>query len=132
MTTVADFTSIFSGATVTIGDGSNPNGWTESFNTAGRLGAKKAYLTLMLQHMTATLQNAVVKVNNSKVGELFNSKDGNALHWQTQMIVFDGGILNDGNNTIDVFPVDSANPSPGETRDDFNIREVVCHFHKEV
>jgi hypothetical protein len=85
----------------------------------------------MVQKMNLTPANlnALVSVNNVQVGVLFNTTFGGEPDWQTQMITFDGAILNSaGSNTILILPV----PAPAGGRDDFNIREVVCHFHQLI
>jgi hypothetical protein len=135
MQVVADFTTVLDGSPITIGDNSNPNGWTAFFKTEGRSGNKKAYIILMVSEMSFTLnnQNAEVRLNNQKVGEILNTNLGKNPDWGMQTVSFDSDVLKDmGDNELTIFPVPNDNPTAGNSDDDFKLMEVICHFHRKV
>ena len=130
MPVLGDFETILGDSTVVIGDTANSSGWTKNFNSGGRRSQSTAYITFMVRGMTATDENAPVFVNDKKIGDLFNNKGGNPAHWQTQIVSLGGHELNDGSNVIRVGTVLAASPDTG--KDDFAIRDVICHFHQEA
>jgi len=130
MPVVSDFETLLGDTTVSIGDSANSSGWTKSFGTGGRRSSSTAYIAFMVKGMTQTDEHAEVFVNDQKIGLLFNNKGGNREHWQTQIVSLGGATLNDGSNVIRVETVLAAPPASG--KDDFSIRNVICHFHQEA
>ena len=128
MTILSDYT-VIEGTSIKIGDGSNENGFTETFNTSGRRSSGKTFISFMVKGMTITTDNADVYVNDVRVGALDNNNGGRTNEWQTQTIVFNGSILIDGDNTLRVSSV--PNPiSETDHHDDFWVRSIICHFHQ--
>ncbi|MEB3181646.1 MAG: hypothetical protein VKL59_21820 [Nostocaceae cyanobacterium] len=130
MPVVSDFVLIIGDENIRIGDGSNENGFTRSFNTGGRRASSPAYISFMVKGMTATNDDADVFVNDKKVGVLFKAKGADPNHWQTQSVAMNGSDLKDGNNVLRVGSV--PNPTGTDDFDDFTIRNVYCHFHQEA
>ncbi|NES24990.1 MAG: hypothetical protein F6K41_40295 [Symploca sp. SIO3E6] len=129
MAILSDFVRIVGDNNIRIGDGSNENGFTRSFRTAGRLANRSAFITFMVKGMTVSNDDADVFVNDKRVGVLFNANGGNRNHWQTQTVSMAGSDLNDGDNVLRVGSV--PNPTGSDDFDDFTIRNVYCHFHQE-
>jgi hypothetical protein len=133
MTLAGDFTSVLDDTIITIGDNSNVNGWTTFFKTEDRFANKKAYISLMVRKMSFTLdnKNAEVRLNNQKIGEIFNTNAGKNPDWDTQMITIDSSVLvEQGDNELTIFAVPNDNPSPGNTLDDYDLTQIVVHFHR--
>jgi hypothetical protein len=63
---------------------------------------------------------------------LFNTEGGDPTHWGLQIISIGSGTLLNGANVISVSTVDSVSGKPPNQFDDFEFREVICHFHKDV
>jgi hypothetical protein len=132
MPVVSDYTLILGDENVAISDSSNTNGWDKVFNTGGRETAP-AFITFMVRGMTQTDANAEIFINNELIGHLFNNKGGNRDHWHTQTVAMGGASLKDGDNVIRVETVPIDNPGAGVgALDDFQIRNVICHFKQNV
>ena len=130
MTILSDFTVIRDDNSVEIGDGSNENGFTETFNTSGRRSSNKAFISFMVRGMTSTTDNADVFVNDIRVGVLNNNIGGENNQWQTQTVVFNGSVLIDGDNTLRIGAVPNT-INPNKTFDNYFTKSIICHFHQE-
>ena len=138
MPVVADFVQIVGDAPISLGD---TNRLVErSFSTAGRLASAGAIVILNVRHLTFASTSPVVKINNSPAGYIhpypeLNDADRNnaASHWHTQIFAVSGSQLNNGDNELQVEAVTFPNPgNPGNLFDDYEVKNVVCFFHKEV
>ena len=130
MTILGDFTVIRDDNSVEIGDGSNENGFTETFNTSGRRSSAKAFISFMVRGMTSTTDNADIFVNDIRVGVLNNNKGGETNQWQTQTVVFNGSVLVDGDNTLRMGAVPNTE-NQNDTFDNYHAKSIICHFHQE-
>ncbi|NET10744.1 MAG: hypothetical protein F6K16_39855 [Symploca sp. SIO2B6] len=140
MPVVCDFTMIQGDGPVTIGDHSNPNGWTQRFNTGGRYDGGAAFLIFNVQNLTATRLSVQVEVNDQEVGRIFSyypagafeERNKNAAHWYTQMINIGPRILNNGDNILKVSTVEWENGGGTDQLDDFKLKDVVCFFQQHA
>lgn len=103
--------------------------WEKTFNTAGRRSGGEAILMLMVKGLTAT-RDALVKINNVRVGQIFHCIYENRDYWFTQIIDIGPDILKDGDNQLQIVAASLPHPKPGELYDDFYIRDVICFFHQ--
>jgi hypothetical protein len=132
MTRVSDFETILGDTTITVGDASNPNGWIVNFSTTD-CNNDLAYLTFMVRGITTANRTAEVFVNTVKQGDLFSNEGGDTNQWGLQIVTVAGGTLSSNNpNVISVLPAPSASGNPPNEFDDFEFRNVHCHFHKDV
>lgn len=128
---VGDFIHIVGDTNVKIGKGSNSNGFKKKFNTGGRHAPGLAYITFMIRGMTDTKESAEVSVNSKVVGKLFHNWKGRKQEWTTQSVTLKGTDLNNGSNTIHLSTVDKwGSSNPG--KDDYFVRNVICHFHQRA
>lgn len=133
MTIVSDFSIILDDSSrVEIGDGSNENGFTESFDTTGRTSNNKAFISFMVKGMTVTTDSADVFVNDVRVGALYNNNGGRTNEWQTQIITFNGSVLANGTNSLRVSTVPNPTGGTNDHFDNYQIQSVICHFHQSV
>lgn len=133
MPVVSDFTRIVGDKDIIVPPDTDPdnNRVVFTFNTGGRHAPASAYIILMVRGMNQTSQNAKVLLNKKNIGVIFNNKGGRGMKWQTQIIHFDGGDLNNGDNDITFMsvPIDKDKPF---FPDHYVIRNVICHFHQDV
>lgn len=128
MPVVSDIKVIQGDAIRRIGDGATL--WEKTFNTGGRHSGGHAILMLMVKGLTAANSDVDVLINNRKVGviEHYNGADRN--HWFTQIVNIGGGILNDGNNDLQIQAVSYPGAGAGDLFDDFFLKDVVCTFQQ--
>lgn len=130
MPVVCDIQVIQGDASRRIGDGASL--WEKTFNTGGRHSGGKAILMLMVKGLTATDTTVDVKINNKSVGKIFNYNGAPSSHWFTQIINIGSGILNNGDNELQIEAVSWPGAKPGNIFDDFYVRDVVCIFQQRA
>lgn len=128
MPVLSDFTVIQGDVNRRVGDGATL--WEKTFNTGGRHPGGQAILTLMVKGLTETNSDVDVKINNVSVGKIFHYKGANPNHWFSQTINIGGGILNNGDNELQLEAVTWPGATPNNLFDDFFLRDVVCFFQQ--
>jgi hypothetical protein len=144
MTVLADFeiiptafrANIPSFGEVEIGDSPGLNPWKGTFESGGRLADQSgrfwAFITLMVRGIINSGARAEVEINNQSVGAIFSSQNSFSTAWRTQTIVFDSKLLINGTgNQIVIRPALLDFPSPGNSFDNFHIRDVMCFFRQK-
>jgi hypothetical protein len=133
---VSDFIEIVGDSQITIGDGNTL--WEAQFSTKGR-SSSSAFLMFNIRGLTYSTFDVDVKINNSSVGQIYHyggvndaDRDQQGKHWYTQMIAVSGSTLTDGVNEIQIQAVKNPSPTASDTYDNFNLKNVVCFFHKSV
>ncbi len=123
MPVLCDFQVIQGDSSRRIGDGAII--WEKTFNTGGRTSGGKAILMLMVKGLTYATEPVDVKINNTSVGKIFPyrwptkaERDAAANHWHTQIINIGGGILNDGNNELQIEAVSYPEATGSNAFDD--------------
>ena len=128
MPVVGDFV-VIENREITIGDNGNAiNPYEKSFNTGGRRTQEGAYVSLMVKGLRGNSSDAQVRINNRVIGSIEKTSDGGEDEWQTQMLAFDGNLLESGNNRITIFGA----PFSGGNLNDFVIKSLICHFHQSA
>lgn len=135
MAVLSDFQVIQGDSSRRIGDGAIV--WEKNFNTGGRTANGNAVLMLMVKGLTYSTEPVTVKINNKKVGSIFPyrlptkaERDATAQHWHTQIINIGGGILNSGNNELQMEAVGFPEATGTNAFDDFFVRDVICFFQQ--
>lgn len=140
MPVVADFNFARTAGNSDIGDGSGSSQQTVGDNllggraewtvhTGGRH-TSPGFLLMQVRGLTLN-QPAVVLLNGIQVGVLPPTPGGDGSFWYTHMVAFGGGLINDGNNELEI----QAPPNPTSASDhfdDLNVRNIVCFFHQSV
>ncbi|HEY0604374.1 MAG TPA: hypothetical protein VGD58_15745 [Herpetosiphonaceae bacterium] len=129
MPVVSDFVVIRGDNNLQIGD--DQLGHTLAFNTEGRHTNGEAYLVLMVRALTQAVTNAEVTLNGERIGQIFHHNEAPLGHWFTQIINIGAGRLNDGDNNLRLGVVPNAQDGGGNF-DDYLVRNIVCHFKRNV
>lgn len=129
MPVVCDIKVIQGDAARRIGDG-GVTLWEKTFNTGGRHAGGEAVLMLMVKGLTSANTDVDVLINNTKVGVIEHYNGADSSHWFTQIINIGGGILNNGNNELQIQAVSFPGAGPGNLFDDFFVKDVVCTFQQ--
>ena len=128
MPVVCDLQVIQGDAVRRIGDGAAL--WQKNFKTGGRHSGGDAILMLMVAGLTATKSDVDVRINHKSVGKIEHYKGADGRHWFSQIINIGGGILNNGDNEIEIRAVSWPGASASNLFDDFYIKDVVCIFQQ--
>lgn len=130
-----EFTQIVGDDPVVIGD-SKPV-WEANFDTEGRKSSGSAFLVFNVRGLALADADVKVKVNNQVVGKIFrhgsfgaSTQSGNAEYWHTQMIALSGSTLKDGANEIQIEAVGAEGEKEAASRDDFELKDLMCFFHQ--
>ena len=127
MAVLSDFVVIQGDSNRRVGDGATL--WEKNFNTGGRHSGGAAILMFMVKGLTVAEKDVDVKINNTSVGKIFRYNGANANHWFTQIINIGSGILNNGNNELQIEAIDYEGGG-SDHFDDFYLRDVVCFFQQ--
>ena len=130
MAVVCDLQVIQNDVTQKIGDGAMI--WEKIFNTGGRYPNGNAVLMFMVQGLTSTNSDVNIKINNKVVGVIENYKGANANHWFSQIVDIGEGILENGDNEIQIEAVSWSGASSNNLFDDFRIKDVICIFQQRA
>lgn len=84
---------------------------------------------LMVRGLTATSDDADVRLNRESIGKIYANRGADPNHWTTQIINIGKGKLNSGRNTLEIEGV-LIDAGPGDHYDDFWVRDIVCFFHR--
>jgi len=130
-----EFTQIVGDDPVVIGD-SKPV-WEANFDTEGRKSSGSAFLVFNVRGLALADADVKVKVNNQLVGKIFRhgsfgacAQSGNAEYWHTQMITLSGSMLKDGANEIQIEAIGVVGEKKAASRDDFELKDLMCFFHQ--
>lgn len=148
MPLLADFVVIQGDNRVKIGDPSQYNEWSKTFDTGGRRKDGFAFLIFNVKGLTHTEKKVVVEINGTPVGDIYPYFPGGADvvktdiddankkrhmgYWYTQMINVGGNMLKDGNNTIRIHAVDFPGCTGANKYDDFELKDVICFFQQKA
>jgi len=120
-----DFVVIVGEEAVTIGD-RNPV-WETTFRIQGHPRPTQAFLIFNVKHLTYA--DMTVSINEREVGVIHHHENWQVFqnHWFTQMINIGGGILEAGDNTIQIAAMRlPPDPASDNEYDDFNLKDVIC------
>ena len=141
MANVADFVVIRGETPVRIGDSGNLS-WEvgelqNRFNIRDPDIRRDCFLAFMVRGLTQVHEDVAVKINNQHVGTIRRYYHADSRNWFTQTIHFLGEILNNGYNELQVDAVqrdftDERYGSDSGVFDDFELKNIVCHFHRET
>ena len=138
MTTVANYVVIEGDTTLgTLGDG-DPT-YAKTFDTPDYNG-EDAVISLMVSGLTAATSSVRVRVNTFDIGEIFpyryagfSDREEVSEHKFTQTIVISASILDAVNpNTLEITAVGFPEASPGNSLDNFALRDIVCFYKLNV
>ena len=102
--------------------------YSKKFNTGGRRTQEGAYVSLMVKGLAGpNTSEPTVHINSRFIGNLSKAVIGGEEEWQTQMLAFNGSVLNGGDNTILI----STAPR-GSSTENFEIKSLICHFHQSA
>jgi hypothetical protein len=87
-----------------------------------------AVLTLMVRGLTAAGQQPVVKINHRPVGVLPPYPGADRRHWFSEAIGVGAGVLQEGENEIEIRAAGLPDPPPGDVPAGFQIRDLICHY----
>ena len=117
MAVVCDFSVVLNGAfTVTPSQK-----LTATFHTGGRRPDGNAMLVFNLRSF-GEAHDVDVEVNDHVVGKLRHYYDEDPRNWHSQNVIFSGGVLRDGNNTLEI-----TVPSG-----DLRLGDIVCFFNQSA
>ncbi len=128
MAILGDFVTLWGDSPVRIGDGHTSHFW--DFYTHGRRDKDDAILMLMVQGLTTSTNNPVVRLNDIVVGSISDYQGANKNHWFTQIInLAPGELYKDKKNRLLIEGV--TFPGGGDNNyDDFHIKSLVVFFHQ--
>jgi len=91
-----------------------------SFHTGGRDSRGSAFIIFNIRNLRTNLP---VKINGRVIGDLTGYQNASDFQraWFTQIITFQGSILRNGNNELEL---------EGAGGDNFFVKNVQCFFHQ--
>ena len=131
MPVVCDIQVIQGDSTKRLGDG-GATVWEKTFNTGGRHSGGKAILMFMVKGLTATNSDVTIEINGTNVGKIEHYNGADSRHWFTQIVNIGSGVLNNGNNELQIQAVSWPGARAGDIYDDFWIKDVVCIFQQKA
>ena len=124
MPVLADFTVITSSTKVVD---EQPRKWT--FNTGGRQPGGKGLLMLETNGVPPGALVASVRLNGQELGKIETRTSEGFI---TRLFTFDGSVLKDGDNELQIDPAMRISPPPtsGDLTAGFTVRHIVCFFNQ--
>ena len=140
MPIVSDMVIIQDFMPVRIGDN---DVFEKTFNTGGLSVNGQAILTFMVKGLTATRHQGIVRINGEVAERISSYKGLSNDFWFTQTLHIRNNYLNNGDNEIKIETAleerfgktgwfDWMRPGANDIYDDIEVRNVFCHFQKEI